>query len=79
MTSDNLDGIAVEDVERIFGGKTTMTLEEIHSEMGQRIMGIWIESGYRKAVRDEVPLYQFPQFVTEYIFQRYEQANGGGE
>lgn len=74
--NQNLDGLAVEDVERIFSDRQVRTLQDIHEEIGQHTIGIWIQTGYKKAVKEELPLYKFPEFVTDYIFQRYEMARG---
>lgn len=71
-----LDSLQPEDIQRIFGHPTQITLEEINQEMGNKVLDVWIDTGIKQAHKQHVLPYEVPQYLEAYIKQRYEAYHG---
>lgn len=74
MTIDNM---MPEDIERIFGRRTPETLQEISLDMGDDVLGIWIESGVEEAKKNNILHYEIPSYLESYIKHRYNVYKNG--
>lgn len=67
-----IDGMMIEDVERIFERHTCTTLRDINFKMGNKVLDVWIDTGTRQAHKDHILPYHLPEYLESYIKKRYE-------
>ncbi len=69
---NTLDNLQPVDVERIFGTPET-NLNEICDEVGDHTVKIWIDTGMRKARKQEITPKRLYNYMLSYIGLRYNQ------